>query len=43
MVNDIIECFLWGFLTPLPFFFVLYLARACKKYFQDAAHIGNME
>lgn len=39
MVHDIIESYLAGFLLPLPFFFVLYLARSLKKYFTDAANI----
>lgn len=40
MVSEILGSFLFGFIIPLPFFFVLYLVRACKKYFGAASNIS---
>lgn len=40
MVDDLVGTFVGCFLLPLPFFFVAYVVRQVKKYFEDATGIN---
>ena len=40
MIDDLVGTFIGCFLLPLPFFFVAYVVRLIKKYFEDTTGIN---
>lgn len=43
MVEDLLTVFVGCFLLPLPFFWLVYLARQVKSFFTDASGIEIKE